>query len=237
MVGPSRRGHAAPAVCSAHLCPHRPPPPLPGSGSAGPLPQLVAPDGVLDRNFSLLGPGDTAVRAVAGCRQLLPSSMAAQVAIHRGCLCRQATGTCWQTLGLQSVMQQRLCMQQRGWRFFQESTHTYSLERTSQSTVLAACRPLSPRLQAGEVLLKDSMHCYKFWASGRRFCKASGPWPGWGAVADVAAAAAPHPIPTPTPTRIHTHLYPPSALLPVPPGRVCWPPSTWCVARTCWPLP
>ncbi|KAL4424643.1 hypothetical protein ABPG77_002261 [Micractinium sp. CCAP 211/92] len=46
--------------------------------------QLVAPDGVLDRNFSLLGPGDTA---------------------------------------------------------------------------------------AGEVLLKDSMHCYKFWASGRRFCQ------------------------------------------------------------------
>lgn len=46
--------------------------------------ELVAADGVLDRNFSLLGPGDTA---------------------------------------------------------------------------------------AGEVLLKDSMHCYKFWASGRRFCK------------------------------------------------------------------
>ncbi|EFN56107.1 hypothetical protein CHLNCDRAFT_51730 [Chlorella variabilis] len=46
--------------------------------------ELVAPDGVLDRNFSLLGPGDT---------------------------------------------------------------------------------------EAGEVLLKDSMHVYKFWASGRRFCQ------------------------------------------------------------------
>jgi hypothetical protein len=28
-------------------------------------------------------------------------------------------------------------------------------------------------VQAGEVLLKDSMHCFKFWASGRRFCQAS----------------------------------------------------------------
>lgn len=46
--------------------------------------ELVAPDGVLDRNFALLGPGDTA---------------------------------------------------------------------------------------AGEVLLKDSMHCFKLWASGRRFCQ------------------------------------------------------------------
>lgn len=30
---------------------------------------------------------------------------------------------------------------------------------------------LAPVMQAGEVLLKDSMHSFKLWASGRRFCQ------------------------------------------------------------------
>lgn len=41
--------------------------------AAAPLLQLVAPDGVLDRNFALLGPGDTAVRLLCQ-RVMMPST-------------------------------------------------------------------------------------------------------------------------------------------------------------------
>jgi hypothetical protein len=55
-------------------------------------------------------------------------------------------------------------------------------------------------VQAGEVLLKDSMHCFKFWASGRRFCQAR--MPQHGAAAAAAAAAAMMPFLSPIPIRL-----------------------------------
>ena len=119
----------------------------------------MASDGVLDRNFTLLGPGDTEVGS-----GLKPGCMVALLRCHAApsalALYRTAC-----SMGLPAFRA----------RFANAAAKPPALSAAASSSLPPICLcPPSPPLsvQAGEVLLKDSMHCFKFWASGRRFCQA-----------------------------------------------------------------
>lgn len=161
--------------------------PLPSSCPAA---QLVAPDGVLDRNFSLLGPGDTEVSTLG----------------HPAC---------------------SLSHTHHPSRLLAAPPTLLQMRRLPFPTPPFQPSVVDPRpLQAGEVLLKDSMHVYKFWASGRRFCQ-------------VGASSAPLSRRAPC-TRPHTHAHKQAGIhsaphMPLSPRRACWPRCSWCGARTCWP--
>lgn len=104
---------------------------LPAAAAAAGPAQLVAPDGVLDRNFALLGPGDTAVRW-RGRRRPALATLPPLPLLPVACDCA--------------------------------------------ALLSPGCPPSCPHprfscLQAGEVLLKESMHAFTLWASGRRFCQ------------------------------------------------------------------
>lgn len=201
--------------------------------SARPLLQLVAPDGVLDRNFSLLGPGDTAVRLggywwrPASCLWRLNCARFMRVP---GRFSRQPTGffhTQTQYMPLSSAHSRAALP--AGGRGAAEGQHALL-------QVLGQRPPLLPGDTSGTMTGTCSARAWPCTACrSLHLARPSGANLPCHAGSTLAAAAMQRPDLAASPqaaTRCADGFTP--AFPPDPPGRACWPPSTWFAARTCW---